>query len=508
MNLLSSTYVFSLFTLISRILGYLRDILIAIFLGASMFADAFFVAFRLPNTFRRLFAEGTFNAAFIPSYTSEKLKNNKSGKIFADDVLSLLVFILLLIVTLAEIFTPLLVYLIAPGFLSDNVKFNLAVEFTRITFPFLLFVSLSSFFSGILNSNNKFAAAAAAPIILNVILIISILVSYFQDLNIAKYLSYGVTLSGIIQLLFLIYFAYKFYKPNLKFRFKITNRVKFFFKKLLPSIFSSGVTQINILVGTIIASFQSGAVSYLYYADRVYQINLAIAGIAVGTVSLPILSKAFKSKNFSKVSNIQNRSIQLSLLLSIPASLGLIIASDEIINGLFGYGSFTAKDVELTSKALMLFGFGVIAFALVKILSNFFFARDNTKTPFYISSFIVFLNVVISLSLFDQIGFLIIPLATSISTWVGVLIFLYCLQKRKYLLLQKKLLGNTFKIIISSAIMVLALILLLDKYSSYLNYTYAYKSIILLIIVGFVGIVYLVSCYLLGLLKIKNYKTN
>ena len=508
MNLLSTASIFSFFTLISRILGYLRDILIAIFLGASIFADAFFVAFRLPNTFRRLFAEGTFNAAFIPSYTSEKLKNNKSGKIFADDVLSLLVFILLLIVTLAEIFTPLLVYLIAPGFLSDNVKFNLAVEFTRITFPFLLFVSLSSFFSGILNSNNKFAAAAAAPIILNVILIISILVSYFQDLNIAKYLSYGVTLSGIIQLLFLIYFAYKFYKPNLKFRFKITNRVKFFFKKLLPSIFSSGVTQINILVGTIIASFQSGAVSYLYYADRVYQINLAIAGIAVGTVSLPILSKAFKSKNFSKVSNIQNRSIQLSLLLSIPASLGLIIASDEIINGLFGYGSFTAKDVELTSKALMLFGFGVIAFALVKILSNFFFARDNTKTPFYISSFIVFLNVVISLSLFDQIGFLIIPLATSISTWVGVLIFLYCLQKRKYLLLQKKLLGNTFKIIISSAIMVLALILLLDKYSSYLNYTYAYKSIILLIIVGFVGIVYLVSCYLLGLLKIKNYKTN
>ena len=508
MNLLSSASIFSFFTLISRILGYLRDILIAIFLGATTFADAFFVAFRLPNTFRRLFAEGTFNAAFIPSYTSEKLKNNKSGKIFADEVLSLLVFILLIIVTLAEIFTPLLVYLIAPGFLDDNIKFNLAVEFTRITFPFLLFVSLSSFFSGILNSNNKFAAAAAAPIILNVILIISILVSYFQDLNIAKHLSYGVTLSGIIQLLFLIYFAYKFYKPNLKFRFKLTNRVKFFFKKLLPSIFSSGVTQINILVGTIIASFQAGAVSYLYYADRVYQINLAIAGIAVGTVSLPILSKAFKLKNFSKVSNIQNRSIQLSLLFSIPASMGLIIASEEIISGLFGYGSFTKKDVELTSKALMFFGFGVVAFALVKILSNFFFARNNTKTPFYISSFIVFLNIVISLSLFDKMGFLIIPLATSISTWVGVLIFLYCLQKSNYLLLQKKLLGNTFKIIISSVIMVFTLILLLDKYSRYLNYTYTYKSIYLLIIVGFVGIIYLVSCYLLGLLKIKNYKTN
>ena len=430
MNLLTSASIFSFFTLISRILGYLRDILIAIFLGASIFADAFFVAFRLPNTFRRLFAEGTFNAAFIPSYTAVKLKNKKTGQKFADNVLSLLLLILIIIVTLAEIFTPYLVYLIAPGFIVDDVKFNLAIEFTRITFPFLLFVSLSSFFSGILNSNNKFAAAAAAPIILNIVLILSILISYIQNLNIAKQLSYGVTIAGILQLIFLIYFSIEFYKPKIKFSFKISNKVKFFFKKLLPSIFSSGVTQINILVGTIIASFQSGAVSYLYYADRVYQINLAIAGIAVGTVSLPVLSKAFKTKNFIKVSNIQNKSLQLSLLLSIPASLGLIIASEEIINGLFGYGSFTSKDVELTSDALMYFGYGIVAFALVKVLANFFFVRDNTETPFYISSFIVLLNVVISLTYFNNIGFLIIPIATSISTWAGVLIFLYLLQKK------------------------------------------------------------------------------
>ena len=188
MNLLSSATIFSFFTLISRILGYLRDILIAIFLGASIFADAFFVAFRLPNTFRRLFAEGTFNAAFIPSYTSAKIENKNKGKKFADDVLGLLTLILISLVTLAEIFTPYLVYIIAPGFLVDDIKFNLAVELTRITFPFLLFVSLSSFFSGILNSNNKFAAAAAAPIILNIILILSILFSYNQNINIAKQL--------------------------------------------------------------------------------------------------------------------------------------------------------------------------------------------------------------------------------------------------------------------------------------------------------------------------------
>ena len=508
MNLLSSASLFGFFTLISRVLGYLRDILIAIFLGASVFADAFFVAFRLPNTFRRLFAEGTFNAAFIPSYTAAKLESKKKGKIFADDVFNFLLIILLFIITLAEIFTPQLVFLIAPGFIDDGVKFNLAVEFTRITFPFLLFVCLSSFFSGILNSNNKFAAAAAAPIILNVVLIASIIISYIKNFDIAKQLSYGVTVAGIFQLFFLIYFTFKFYKPKLNYNLKITNKVRFFFKKLVPSILSSGVTQINILVGTIIASFQSGAVSYLYYADRVYQINLAIAGIAVSTVSLPVLATAFKKKNFLKVSKIQNKSIELSLLLSLPASLGLIIASKEIINGLFGYGSFNIKDVEMTSDALMYFGYGVVAFAMIKILANFFFARDNTKTPFYISSLIVLLNILISISFFNHVGFMIIPIATSISTWVGVFIYLYCLYKNDFLLLQKKLLFNSLKIIISSIIMSASLTFVIKKYASYLDYNYVYKSFYLITVVGFAVIVYLLSCYLLGLLKIKYYKTN
>ena len=508
MNLLSSASIFSFFTIISRILGYLRDILIAIFLGASIFADAFFVAFRLPNTFRRLFAEGTFNAAFIPSYTASKIEGKKKGKAFADEVLSLLFFILIFLVTLAEIFTPYLVYIIAPGFIEDDNKFNLAIEFTRITFPFLLFVSLSSFFSGILNSNNKFAAASAAPIILNVVLIVSILIAYNLNLDIAEKLSYGVTIAGIIQLFFLIYVTHKYYKPRVKIKLKISKKAKFFFKKLIPSILSSGVTQINILIGTIIASFQAGAVSYLYYADRVYQINLAIAGIAVGTVSLPALSKAFKKRNLPKMLNIQNKSLELSLLFSIPASLGLILASREIVSGLFGYGSFSLLDVQITAKALMYFGYGVIAFALIKVLANFFFARDNTKTPFYISTLIVFLNLIISLSFFKTVGFIIIPIATSISTWTGVIIYLYLLNKYDFLFLQSKLFNNVIKIIISSLVMSLVLILLLEKFSNYLDYNYIYKSVYLIFIVGFAGFIYLISCYLLGLLKIKNYKTN
>ena len=508
MNLLSSTSIFSFFTLISRILGYLRDILIAFFLGASIFADAFFVAFRLPNTFRRLFAEGTFNAAFIPSYTSAKIDNKKKGKKFADDILGSLLLILILIVTVVEIFTPYLVYIIAPGFAENNVKFNLAVELTRITFPFLLFVSLSSFFSGILNSNNKFAAAAAAPIILNIILILSLILSYKLNLNFAKQLSYGVTLAGLLQLIFLLFVTLKFYKPTLTFKLKADSKVKFFFKKLLPSIFSSGVTQINILIGTIIASFEAGAVSHLYYADRIYQINLAIAGIAVGTVSLPVLSKAFKEKNLKKLSNIQSKSFELSLLLSIPASFGLIFASNEIVNALFGYGSFSTENVKLTADALKYFGYGVPAFALVKILSNFFFARDNTKTPFYISIGIVIANISISISFFSSLGFIIIPIATSISTWLGVLIYIYLLNRRKSLMLRVELIPNFLKILLSSIIMSSILVMTLKKYASYLDYSYSYKAIYLISIVGFAGIIYLLSCYLLGVLKIKNYKTN
>jgi putative peptidoglycan lipid II flippase len=508
MNLLSSTSVFSFYTLVSRLLGYLRDILIASFLGASIYADAFFVAFRLPNTFRRLFAEGVFNAAFIPSYTEANLNNADEGRKFADDVLNLLIIILLGVVFLVEIFTPAIVYLIAPGFYEDSEKFDLAIELTRITFPFLFFVSLSSFFSGILNTNNKFAAAAAAPMILNIFLILSLLISYFLDLNFGLNLSYAVTLAGLFQLLFLIFYTKNYYKPSVHFNIKVSSKVKFFLKKLLPSIFSSGVTQINILIGTIIASFEAGAVSYLYYADRIYQINLAIAGIAIGTVALPELTKKIKIGNWNEVYNIQNRSLELCLLLSVPACFALIIASTEIVNALFGYGSFLEKDVILTASALKYFGYGVPAFALIKVLSNFFFARDNTRIPFYISFFSVFFNILISVIYFKKVGFIIIPIATSIATWLAVLIYIILLIKLKYFNTKHLLFINMVKILISSLIMSLGLFYLISFFEDKLIYNNYYKSFYLIMIIILTTCVYLLLTRLLGVLKIKNFKTN
>ena len=369
MNLIKSTGTFSFFTIISRLLGYLRDILIAIFLGTGPLADAFFVAFRIPNTFRRLFAEGTFNAAFVPSYASEFSQGKDKADEFATNVFNLLIMILLFIILIVEIFMPVFVFLIAPGFYGDNSKMDIAINLTRITFPFLLFISLASFFSAILNSHNRFAVASAAPIILNLMLIGVLFYGKFLNDQLVYYLSYAVTISGAIQLIFLYTFVKKFYLPKFTFKIKIDEKIKIFFKKLLPSIFSSGVTQINILVGTIIASFQASAVSYLYYADRIYQINLAIAGIAIGTVVLPQLSKYIQNNQEEKILLIQNKALELCLFLSIPAAIALFIASEQIVSALFGYGSFDENGVKNSAKALLYFSLG---FASIFSNKNFF----------------------------------------------------------------------------------------------------------------------------------------
>jgi len=506
MNLIASTSTFGFFTLISRILGYVRDILIAIFLGTSLFADAFFVAFRLPNTFRRLFAEGTFNPAFIPSYAGELAKNKKQADSFAKNVFNLLFVILLFFVLLAEIFMPKLIFLIAPGFYKDPEKLKLAVDLSRITFPFLFFICLASFFGAILNSYNKFAAAAAAPIILNVVLIGSLLFSKSFDAPQVLTLSYAVSVAGLLQLLILLLFVKKNFKPILDFKIKIDNKVKLFFKKLLPSIFSSGVTQINILVGTIIASFQAGAVSYLYYADRVYQMNLAVAGIAVGTVMLPQLSKYVKNNNANEISNLQNRALELCIFLSVPAAVALILASEEIITSLFGYGSFNNESVNNTALALTFFAFGVPAFSILKIFSNYFFARNDTKTPFYLSVVSVILNILISISFFNKIGFIIIPMATSISSWINVLLHFYFIKKRNLYKFDQKFIYKFPRMLLSAVVMGIVLYLLLGFFSDKFDYNESWKFIYLFIIV----IISLVSYFLIsnfsGAFKFKDIK--
>jgi len=503
MNLLKSTGTFGFFTLLSRILGYLRDILIAIFLGTGVLADAFFIAFRIPNTFRRLFSEGTFNAAFVPSYASEIVKGKKQSNKFANNIFNLLFLGLLFLVLIVQIFMPAFVSIIAPGFVENVEKMELAISLTRITFPFLFFVCLASFFSAILNSHNKFAAASAAPIILNIILIGVLLFSKLLGDNLVFYLSYGVSFAGFLQLVFLYKFVRKFYSLKLDFKIKTNSKIKVFFKKLLPSIFASGVTQINILVGTIIASFQASAVSYLYYADRIYQINLAIAGIAIGVVVLPQLSKHIQTKKKSKIHLIQNKALELSLFLTLPASAALLIASEEIISALFGYGSFDQVSVINSGKALYYFALGLPAFSLIKVFSSFFFANHDTKIPFYISLFSVLINIVISISYFNEIGFIIIPIATTISSWFNAILLFAFLKNRDLFSFNKIFLVRFVKIIVASLLMAIFFNFLITYFKYELAFNQNIKSFYLILSVILSLLFYLFVSY-----WIKAFKTS
>ena len=507
MNLIKSTGTFSFFTIISRLLGYVRDILIAVFLGAGPLADAFFVAFRIPNTFRRLFSEGTFNAAFVPSYSS-LLGNKKMSQKFANNIFTLLIIGLFFLVLVIEIMMPLFVFLIAPGFDGDYQKMELAITLTRITFPFLMFISLASFFSAILNSHNKFAIASAAPIILNILLIGVLLFGKILNDQLVYYLSYAVTISGILQFIFLYFFVKKYFAPKINFSFKIDEKVKFFFRKLLPSIFSSGVTQINILVGTIIASFQASAVSYLYYADRIYQINLAIAGIAIGTVILPQLSKHVQNNKKEKINSIQNKALELSLFLSIPAAIGLLIASEEIISSLFGYGSFDESSVINSAKALFYFAIGLPAFSLIKVFSAFFFARHNTKIPFYISLTSVLLNVFISIIFFKEIGFIIIPIATTISSWFNAILLFIFLKTKNLFSFNLMFINRFIKILLSSILMGIFFNYIIYFFNDELLYEASLKAIHLVVSVMLSLIFYLLIAILIKTFKRSDINLN
>ena len=506
MNLIKSTGTFGFYTIISRLLGYLRDILIAVFLGTSLVADAFFVAFRIPNTFRRLFAEGTFNAAFVPSYTSELSKGKIKSNKFANEIFNLLFIGLLILVLLIEIFMPVFVSLIAPGFVGDTKKIELAINLTRITLPFLMFVSLASFFSAILNSHNKFAAASAAPIILNLILIGILFFGKILNDELVYYLSYGVSIAGFLQIVFLYKFVNKFYSISFNFNFKITKPIKIFFKKLLPSIFSSGVTQINILVGTIIASFQASAVSYLYYADRIYQINHAIAGIAIGVVILPQLSKFVHQRKKSKILLIQNKALELSMFLSLPATAALLIGSKEIVSALFGYGSFNEEAVNNSANALYYFGLGLPAFALIKVFSSFFFANQDTKTPFYISLISVILNIIISVYFFKYIGFIIIPIATSISSWFNSIVLFIFLKNKDLFKLNKIFIIKFLKIIVSSFLMGMFFKYLILFFENQLVYEHNLKLFYLILTVIFAFIFYLFASFFFKAFNLQDLK--
>jgi putative peptidoglycan lipid II flippase len=454
MALIRSIATVGSYTMASRVLGFIRDILIARVLGTGFAADAFFVSQRFPNLFRSLFAEGAFNAAFVPQY-ARRLEGEGRGaaRRFAEQVMALMTVVLLVFTLAAQAGMPWLMYLLAGGYADDPAKFALSVLLTQITFPYLLFMSLTALQGGILNSLHQYAHAAAAPILLNVVMIIALLfVAPFTGLP-AHVLAWAMTVAGVGQFLWMVIACHRAGMDLHLPLPRLTADVRRLFRLMLPGIIGSGVMQLNLVIGTQIASWQDGAVSYLYYADRIYQLPLAVVGSAAGVVMLPELSRHLRAGRGETAMATLNRGIELVLLLTVPAAAALIAIPLPIVSVLFQHGAFTAADSAATALALGIYGTGLPAFVLVKALTPAFYAREDTATPFRFAVISMITNTILSVALFQVIAFAGIALGTVLASWLNIGMLIWRLRRGGHLLIDARLRARLPRILASSAAM-------------------------------------------------------
>lgn len=509
MSLFRSAATIGFFTMLSRVLGFVRDMCIARFMGASFLTDAFFVAFKLPNFMRRLFAEGAFNSAFVPLYAGTLSEEGKeAAKRLASEAFSVLFAILVVVVIGVEIFTPAILHLTAPGFTDDAEKFALTVTLTRICFPYILFISLVSLYGGILNSMDKFAAAAACPILLNIIMVVGLVGFGDQFQTSAHALSWAVAVAGFAQCLWLAVFCYKAgLLPHMLWP-RITPKVKRLLVLIGPAALGAGVAQVNLMVDMIIATSVPEGVSYLYYADRITQLPLGIIGVGVGTALLPLLSKQMKAGNLAVAHHTQNRAIELVLLLTLPAAFALFIIAEPIIRTLYEHGAFTALASNQTYPALMAFACGLPAFVLIKALAPGFFANHDTKTPFYIATCSMVTNVVLCLVLVQFFAHVGLAVASAISSWLNVVLMGIILHKRNILAIDAKLRRTAPRILFASMCMMAALALGLIPLSPLFAGDYLWRIPALAALISLGGCTYafaLVSTGGVDMAELKGY---
>ena len=449
-------------TVVSRVLGFVRDILIAAVLGASAISDAFFVAIRVPNMFRRIFAEGAFNAAFVPLYAKHLHEDGETAaRAFAARALAGLTAVLVAFVVLAEIAAPWLVMLLAPGFAGDPDKFQLTVLLVRIAMPYLLFMSWVALYTGLLNSLGKFAAAAFAPSLLNVVLIAVLLglvaTGSGEHTAAGVALAWGVAISGLLQVAVVAFAALRAGLRLKLERPQWTSDMKRLLRLAVPGIIAGGMAQISIVIATIVASLEDRVVSWLYYADRIFQLPLGLIGVAVGVVLLPDLSHKLRSGDRAAVVESENRALEFSLLLTVPAAVALYLSAEPIMRVLFERGAFTTIDARASAGMLSAFSLGLPAFVVVKSLQPSFFAREDTKTPMLYSGIALAANAVLSIVLFTLLGAPGIALATSLSGWLNAGLLAWALRGRGEFILDGQFRRSFWGIVIASAVMGLGL---------------------------------------------------
>lgn len=494
---------------LSRIAGFTRDILTAALLGAGPVADAFFIALKLPNLFRRITAEGAFSVSFVPLYT-KTLENEgeESAQNFAGNAFMVMLTLLSGFVLICLALMPYVLYLIAPGFSDDPQRYDMAVEFSRITFPYLLFMSLTALLGGVLNAHNRFAPFAFVPTLFNLSLITALLLSsYFPTGGHA--MSWGLLAAGFLQLAFLwgcmrrAGLKIKLARPDFK-----DAKIKRVFRLMGPGLIGAGVVQINLFADIMIASFlQEGSISYLYYADRLNQLPLGVVGIAVGTALLPMLSRAMTRDEPGEAIDLFNRALEYCLLLALPAAIALAVMPQTLITVLFERGAFTSADSTATATVLMFYAIGLPAYIATKVFSTAHWARHDTKTPVKISILGVVLNIIIALSLIKWLGVAGIALATGLTGWVQYYAHIRALKGHTHAQFDKRFYRNVPRIIAASCLMGAALYILATLSQSWTFDGSDMEQVFALIgLVAAGGTIYAVAILGFGVLSIKDLK--
>ncbi len=493
-------------TMASRILGFLRDMLIASFVGTGPVADAFFVANRLPNLFRRLFGEGAFNAAFVPEFTG-LLATDGHGHAakFAQEAFGVMVFWLGLLTILGEVFMPQLLHAIAPGFARDPAKFELAITLSRITFPYLFLICLTALVSGVLNGLDRFAAAAAAPVLYNAFSIGAMVLLAPHVATVGHALAWGVSLSGIAQLALLIWAMHRAGMPLTLPVPRFTPQMRALLKRMAPGLVGAGVTQLNLALDTVIGSLlPAGAVSLLYYADRVNQLPLGVIGVAVGTALLPMLSRQMRTGDDERAKVTMNRAIELALFLTLPAALALAVSGAPIMYVLFARGAFTLENAISSSESLAAYAFGLPVFVLLKVLTPAFFARGDTSTPVKIGLATVALNIALNFAFMYPLQHIGPALATSVAAYANCAALLIMLVKRGQFGADARLVRRLPRMAVASLLMAVALYVVGNWMHAALfaNSALRWGALVVLVSVG-LG-VYFIACQLLGAFDIRE----
>lgn len=421
-RLMAGILTVGVWTLLSRVMGFVRDVMIAAYLGSGPVAEAFLIAFSLPNMFRRFFAEGAFNVAFVPMF-SKRVERGEDAEGFARDAFAGLATVVILFTILAVFAMPWLVLAMASGFLGD-ARYDIAVDYGRIAFPYILFISLAALLSGLLNAIGRFVAAAAAPVLLNVLFIAAMVLGDAQGWPIGDTLIWAVPIAGIAQLV-LVWIAANRAGYSMRPRKpRLTPELKRLAIIAAPAALAGGVMQINLLVGRQVASFYEGAIAWLNYADRLYQLPLGVVGIAVGVVLLPDLSRRLSAGDSAGGRDAFNRASEISLALTIPASIALVVIPLPLVSVLFERGAFGSDDAASTALAVAVYGMGLPAFVMQKTLQPLFFAREDTRSPFRYAMVALIVNAAVAFGLSGTIGYIAAALGTTIAGWVMMLLLL------------------------------------------------------------------------------------